>query len=149
MTHKRFNNLLISIICFLLCILILSTAARAEDDWSWMAQAGAKANFARADEVEFHPAIYGTLKASSGSGYENPGYGLTGEIQARYKWAEIKGYGSYNWEHKKGADSGNTYNIGTYLRLGYNLFGPMHLRKLYLFPDVLSDAKINDWTGTP
>lgn len=98
MTYKRLNNLFLAIICFLFCLLVLSTAARAE--------------------VEWHPALYGTLKVSSGSGYENPGYGITGEIQARYKWAEVKAYGSYNWEHKKGADSGNTYNIGGQLR-GY------------------------------
>ncbi|KKL73574.1 hypothetical protein LCGC14_2073520 [marine sediment metagenome] len=42
-----------------------------------------------------------------------------------------------------------SYTLGTHIRLGYDLFSRMHLRELYLFPDVLSDAKINDWGGTP
>ncbi len=42
-----------------------------------------------------------------------------------------------------------SYTLGANIRLGYNLFSRMHLRELYLFPDVLSDAKINDWGGTP
>ena len=42
-----------------------------------------------------------------------------------------------------------SFTIGTHIRLGYNLFSRIHLRQFYLFPDVLSDAKINDWGGTP
>jgi len=42
-----------------------------------------------------------------------------------------------------------SYTLGTYLRLGYGLFGPMHMRQLSLFPTVLTDAEINEWTGTP
>jgi len=44
---------------------------------------------------------------------------------------------------------GGSYALGTYLRLGYDLFGPMHMRQLSLFPTVLTDAEIDQWTGTP
>lgn len=73
---------------------------------------------ARADEIEWHPAIYGTFRSSTGSGYENPAFGFLGEFQARYEWAEVKINGSYNWQKKKGASNGNTYGIGGQLR-GY------------------------------
>jgi len=74
--------------------------------------------FARADEIEWHPAVYGLIRATSGSGYENPGFGLRSELQARYEWAEIKVDGSYYWQKKQGAESGNTYNLGGQFR-GY------------------------------
>ena len=50
-----------------------------------------------------------------------------------------------NWGTEQAFDG--SYALGTHLRLGYDLFSRMHLRKLYLFKDVLTDAKINDWGG--
>ena len=42
-----------------------------------------------------------------------------------------------------------SFTLGSYLRIGYGLFGPMHVRNLMLFRKALSDTMINYWGGTP
>jgi hypothetical protein len=99
MTHKRPTHyLLAAIMCFLFCIMIL-------------------VNYGWTSEIEVHPAVYVTAKTNSGLGYDT-GFGVLGEVQARYDWAEVKLNGSYAWQKKSSADSGNTYGLSGQFR-GY------------------------------
>lgn len=41
------------------------------------------------------------------------------------------------------------YTLGSYLRIGYDLFSRMHVRQLMLFRKALSDTMINHYTGSP
>ncbi len=109
MTHRRLNHLLLSAICFLFVLLVLSTAARASD-WSWMAQAGIKSTFA------------------SSMGYD-PGIGIQGEAGVRWKFLENRLSGDWLAQHKKTATSGSHYHIGAELR-GY-VYGPFYLVGAY------------------
>jgi hypothetical protein len=96
MTHQRFSYLLISLLCFLLCVLILVTAARADD-------------------IEWHLAGYVTGNFAGGAGY-SPGIGVQGQAQLRYKWIEGVVTGSTAWQTKTGASFGYTYAANGQLR---------------------------------
>ena len=98
MTHKKLNYLLISLISLLLCVLIFSTVARAED-WSWMAQGGVKVNSARS------------------KGYDL-GYGVQAEAGLRWRFLEGRLYADYMSESKQDAEWGRHYTITPELR-GY------------------------------
>lgn len=94
MTHKRLNYLLLSIICFLACLLIVSTA-----------------------RAEWHAAGYVTGNFAGGAGY-SPGIGVAGNASYRYEFLEAKLYGTYAWQHKKKASAGYTWSATGQLR-GY------------------------------
>jgi hypothetical protein len=97
MTHRRLNYLLLSIIAALICVLIVSHAVRAADDWDW------------------HAGAYAVASIAADAGYD-PGIGAQAEASARYKWAEGRIYGQYLRQHKDHASSGYTYSLGAQAR---------------------------------
>ena len=99
MKHKRTDLLLLSILCFLICLFAIIRVANAESDFSWLAQTGIKASFA------------------SSAGY-SPGIGVETMLGGRWKFLELRAVGDYLIEKKKSAMSGRTYGVSLNLR-GY------------------------------
>lgn len=52
-----------------------------------------------------------------------------------------------SWGNEQSFDG--AYTLGSYLRIGYDLFSRMHTRKLLLFRKALNDTMVNYWGGTP
>lgn len=119
MTHKRFNYLLLSIICFLACLLIISTA-----------------------RAEWHAAGYVTGIVPSGNGYD-PGIGGLVEASYRYKWAEVKVHGSGAWQKKHRAEFGYTWAAGAEGR-GY-IWNEFYLVGAYTVAGYKSTFKDGDY----
>jgi len=114
MTHKKLTFLFLFIIAVLPCWIFVSWA-RASDEIDWNVSGYVTGNFA------------------GGSGYD-PGIGILGEVQARWKFLEIKLSASTAWQKKKTAKSGYTgggngqlrcfffqdlYAVGSYSVAGY------------------------------
>lgn len=55
--------------------------------------------------------------------------------------------GGVSWGDEETFDG--SFDLGDYLRIGYDLFGPMHVRQLMLFRKALNDTMINHWSGSP
>ena len=97
MTHRKLNKLLISIICLLTILLLMTRFGWAEDEITW------------------HGGGYVVGKFSGGAGY-TPGIGIVGEAQARWRFLEVKLSATTAWQKKKAATFGYTWAANGQLR---------------------------------
>lgn len=91
-------------------------------------------------------------------GADSTNFATTFSANTWYKLIVKWGYGG---KFRIGMDTGSgiswgteqnfdgSYDLGTNLRIGYGLFGPMHIRQLMLFRKALTDTMVNHWTGSP
>jgi len=103
MSHERLNYLLISIISVLLCFLLITTVARAEDRGM--------------PNIKPHIAGYVNGIFNSGTGYD-PGIGVMVEGSLRWEFLEIVASGNARWQEKRDASFGYTWAANGQLR-GY------------------------------
>ena len=61
-------------------------------------------------------------------------------VQKKFRVGVDTGVG-VSWGTEQDFDG--SYTLGSYLRLGYNLFGRMHMQSVMLFPIVLTDSQID------